>query len=92
MTTAVSSPDTARDLLALVGSFGPTVVGTELAFATELPTRLEPFLLVLHTGVRAQLLGKMWYGCDGQTGHVCELNPANLRFARVWSGYREWWQ
>jgi hypothetical protein len=75
VTTAVTNPDTARGLLALVGSFGPTVVGTELAFATDTPTELKLILWVLHTGVRAQILGKKWYGCDGKTGRVCELDP-----------------
>lgn len=62
MPSVLTVPKTARDLLALVAPFGPAVEGEELVFATEPPTDLEPALRVLHTGVRAVLMGRAWWG------------------------------
>lgn len=74
---------TARGLLAAVGPFGPAVEDGDLVFAAEPPGDLIPILEVLQTGVRALLTGRRWYGCDGRTGRVVELNadspiPGNL--------------
>jgi hypothetical protein len=62
-------------LLAAVGAFGPTVEGEDLAFAADPPVDLMGVLKVLHTGVRALLAGRRWYGCDGATGCVAVLSP-----------------
>lgn len=62
MVTTVNLPRTARELLALVAPFGPTVEGEELVFAAELPSDLEQVLGLLHTGVRAVLAGRAWWG------------------------------
>jgi hypothetical protein len=66
---------TAHDLLVLVGPLRPAVEGEDLVFGVEPPADLDPLLRVLHTGVRALVIGKRWYGCDGTTGRVYELNP-----------------
>jgi hypothetical protein len=66
----------ARGLFDLVGPFRPAVEGDELVLAADVPADLEPVVGVLHTGLRAQLAGRRWYGCDGSTGRVYELNPA----------------
>src|SRR4051794_32108566 len=76
MTTTALLPVTARDLLARVGLFGPAVTNEELAFSGDLPAELVVALSVLHTGVRAALTGRKWYGCEGSTGRVIELNTA----------------
>jgi hypothetical protein len=76
MPSVVTTPTTARVLLTLIEPFGVAVEGADLVFAADLPTNLEPALTVLHTGVRAVLTGRRWYGCDGDTGRVIELNPA----------------
>jgi len=65
-------PTTACDLLAELVVLGPAVEGDDLTFAAD----LDAVLRVLHTGVRAVLAGRRWYGCDGDTGRVVELNPA----------------
>jgi len=67
---------TARGLLTVSRPFGPAVDRGELIFTADPPAELVPVLEVLHTGVRAVLAGKRWYGCDGETGRVRELNPA----------------
>jgi hypothetical protein len=61
---------------ARVRPYGPGVEGAELVFAADLPADLEPVVSVLHTGVRAVLTGRKWYGCSGDTGRVAELDPA----------------
>lgn len=73
----VRLPATARALLAQLEPFGPTVDGTALLFTTAPPSRLLPVLGVLHTGVRAILGSRRWFGCNGATGHVRELHPGD---------------
>jgi hypothetical protein len=75
MLTTTPTLTTARSLLFAVESFGPIVLGDELTFAGEPPVELEPVLSVLHTGVRALLVTRKWYGCEGKTGRVIELKP-----------------
>lgn len=79
MTLTTDTTLTARDLLARVAPFGPTVEGAELAFATELPPELVVALGVLHTGVRAALSGRAWWGstADGKP-RVVELPTDQL--------------
>jgi hypothetical protein len=50
-------------------------VGEDLVFEVEPPDHMDPLLRLLHTGVRSLIAGKRWYGCDGGTGRVTELNP-----------------
>ena len=63
MPTATAIPATAGTLLAAVLPFGPAVEGEELTFIADPPADLEAALTVLHTGVRAVLTGRTWYGC-----------------------------
>jgi hypothetical protein len=64
---------TAFALLALVKRFGPTIEGEELVFDTDLPEDLEDAMSILHTGVRALLTCKPWWGsaaCDAKRPKV----------------------
>jgi hypothetical protein len=74
--TTATAPATARDLLARLKPFGPAVEASDLIFAADLPADLMPAVSVLHTGLRAVLTGRRWYGCEGATGRVVELDPA----------------
>ena len=93
--TAVTTPCTVRDLLAIVAPFGPGVEDEELAFATDPPADLEPALRVLHTGVRAILTGRAWWGASTQKKpRVVELRtdkpiPADIGLLCV-EGDRRW--
>src|SRR5215207_8294582 len=72
------APTTAAGLLALVGSFGPAVEGGALVFDLDPPAELLPALRVLHTGIRAAVTGRRWYGCgsDRKTAAPRPLDPA----------------
>src|SRR5262245_34424082 len=72
-TTAVM---TARALLALVEPFGPSADGAELVFDADPPGEWVPALMVLHTGLRAVLTGRRWWGSATDRPRVVELNPA----------------
>jgi hypothetical protein len=72
----IRAPTTARALPAVVEPFGLSVEEAGLLLAASLPADLESALSVLHTGVRAVLTGRTWYGCEGETGRVLQLNPA----------------
>jgi hypothetical protein len=61
-----AAPRTARELVARVASSGPAAEGEELVFTNAPPADLIPALAVLHTGVRALLTGRPWYGCGGE--------------------------
>jgi hypothetical protein len=74
--TTTTTPATARELLDALAPFAPAVEGQELTFDGDPPGALDAALGVLHTGVRAQLSGRRWVGCDGSTGRVTVLNPA----------------
>ena len=56
------------------GVVTPIVENGELVLTADPPPELILVLEVLHTGVRALLTKRRWYGCDGQTGRVTELN------------------
>ncbi|MBP3956714.1 hypothetical protein J8F10_15685 [Gemmata sp. G18] len=75
MSTTTMTVCTARALLESLGPCAPALDGPDLALGRDPPDALEPLLRVLHTGVRAQLAGRTWYGCAGDTGRVIELNP-----------------
>jgi hypothetical protein len=71
---------TARDLLAQVRPFDPVVENGELVFDRDPPGDLVPALEVLHTGVRAQLTRRTWWGgtiAVGTRPRVITLNPAD---------------
>lgn len=69
---------TATALLAALTAAGcrPIVEGEELVFDRPPPPRLAGRLGVLHTGVRAVLAGRRWYGFDPATGRACGPHPA----------------
>ncbi len=67
---------TAHALLAAVQQYGPTVDGDDLAFTADPPAELDALLSVLHTGVRAALTGRRWWGSTTEKPRVIELNPA----------------
>ena len=69
-------PRTARELLDALAPFGPSADGQDLVLAATPPPDLDEVVAVLHTGVRALLSGRRWFGCDGATGRVAALNPA----------------
>lgn len=71
-----SAPTTAAGLLALVGSLGPSVENAALVFALDPPAEQLPALRVLHTGIRAGLTGRRWYGC-GDTSKTAGPRPLN---------------
>jgi hypothetical protein len=54
-----------------------------LTLTLDPPRELVRVAVVLHTGVRAVLTGRRWYGCDGRTGRVFELDPGHLIPAAV---------
>ena len=72
------APTTATGLLALVEPFGPTVEGGALVCDLDPPADILPALRVLHTGVRAGLTGRRWYGCGGtrKTAAPRPLDPS----------------
>ena len=72
---SIISPTTARELLHSVASFGPSAEGEDLLFATEPSESLYPSLTVLHTGVRAVLTGRCWWGAVSDRPRVEQLSP-----------------
>jgi hypothetical protein len=71
-------PTTAAGLLTLAAPFGPTIEGFDLVFTLEPPPELDGALNVLHTGLRAQLAARSWYGCgsESRTARPRILDPA----------------
>lgn len=63
MPPTATPPATAAGLLALVAEFRPAVEGGALVFDLDPPADLLPLVRVLHTGIRAALTGRKWYGC-----------------------------
>ena len=76
MPTVATIPTSARDLLSVVEPFGPAVEGTELVFRSDPPAESLAALGVLHTGVRAALTGRRWWGSSSDVPRVVELNPS----------------
>jgi hypothetical protein len=70
---------TAAGLLAAVRPFGPAADGPGLVFDLDPPAELVAALAVLHTGVRAVLTGRRWFGCwsDRRTAAPRPLDPAS---------------
>lgn len=71
---------TAAELLTALREAGcePSVEGDELVLSADPPGPLTAKLELLHTGVRAMLTAKSWYGCDTATGRTFTLDPADL--------------
>ncbi len=69
---------TAASLLAALTAAGcrPTADGEELVFHRPPPLHLRGPLAVLHTGVRAVVSGRRWFGFDPATGKGCGPHPA----------------
>jgi len=74
--TLNNTANTARGLLSAVQQYGPAVEDGDLTFATDPPPELDAVLRVLHTGVRALLAGRRWWGSTSEKPRVIELNPA----------------
>ncbi len=76
--TTTATPATAADLLAAVAAYRPVVEDGALEFELDPPAGLTRRLRVLHTGVRAALAGRPWYGCgsDRRTAAPREIDPA----------------
>ena len=53
----------------------PAVEGEALVFDTDPPARFARYLDALHTGVRAALTGRRWYGIEPRTGRACGPHP-----------------
>jgi hypothetical protein len=76
------SAATASDLLKQLTNVGavPTVDGFALTWlAQQPPAELVPAVKALHTGVRAILTGRTWYGCScstWETAAAVVLSPA----------------
>jgi hypothetical protein len=69
---------TARALLGLVESYGPSIEGEELVFDLEPPAEHVSVLAVLHTGIRALLTHRQWWGaadCSATRPRVSEVDP-----------------
>lgn len=75
---AVPAPSTAANLLAAVLAYLPRVEDEALTFEIEVPPGLARRLRVVHTGVRAALTGRAWFGCgsDRKTAAPRPLDPA----------------
>ncbi|HEX4612795.1 MAG TPA: hypothetical protein VH092_31660 [Urbifossiella sp.] len=75
---AAGATTTAAALLAAARPFAPAVDGAGLVFDLDPPAGLVAALAVLHTGVRAQLAGRRWYGCGSnrRTAAPWLLDPA----------------
>jgi hypothetical protein len=75
MPATATTPSTASALLAALREYGPTVDGDELAFDCDPPAALVRVAAVLHTGVRALLTGRPWYGERSDRPGLTALNP-----------------
>ena len=58
-----NAPSTVAGLLAALDSCGAAVEGEELVFAVDPLAELLPVIEVLHTGIRAVLTSRKWFGC-----------------------------
>ena len=78
MSATTSIPSTVAALLKCLDPFCPTIKNGELVFATDPPEELDLLLGVLHTGIRAALTRKAWYGCgaDQRTAAPRVLDPS----------------
>jgi hypothetical protein len=78
-------PRTAYTLLTTLTEAGarPRVECRELVCDLTSPESLDGRLAILHTGVRAILTCRPWFGCDTDTGFAWELNPTVPLPARV---------
>jgi hypothetical protein len=72
------TPTSAAGLLAAVRPFGPEAEGESLAFDLDPPEDLLPALRVLHTGLRAALTDRTWWGCGStrKTAAARRLDPS----------------
>jgi hypothetical protein len=67
---------TSRDLLAVLEPYRPSAESDRLVFSTPPPVELRRLLSVLHTGVRAQLAERTWYGERSDWPGLTALDPA----------------
>lgn len=87
---------TARELLDRLTAAGvtPAIEAGELVLSVGPPADLAAALGVMHTGVFAQLAGRVWWGCRGATGQITALDPGRRIPAGVTllsvSGERGW--
>ncbi|MBN9517922.1 hypothetical protein J0H58_05270 [bacterium] len=68
---------TASDVLASARAFGPAVEGSDLVFVAALPAEVARGGSVLHSGLRAVLSGRAWFGCGSSPRAAAprRLNP-----------------
>jgi hypothetical protein len=63
-------------MFVLLQPHGPAVEAGDLVFDRDPRAEWEPTLRVLHTGVRALLTLRPWWGASSDTPRVIVLNPA----------------
>jgi hypothetical protein len=69
-------PHTAKELCARLHAYGLYADGAALVFCTPLPLELEAAVAVLQTGVRAERLGRAWWGSASNKVRMVPLQPA----------------
>lgn len=70
---ATATLTTAAELLDALRPLCPSVTGTTFSLANDPPPELGNLLDVLHTGIRAQLAGRPWYGCGSTREHAAPI-------------------
>ena len=84
--TTCTHTTTVASILPYLAAYAPRVEGAEPVFDIDPPANLDPVLRVLHTGVRAALVRRPWYGmtgADGQPPRFYNLDPRKPIPARV---------
>jgi len=76
MNAVATTTMTVREILDALARYNPAVEGDELAFDDDIDIDPEEVVRIAQTGIRALLTGRRWFGCDGKTGAVLDLNPA----------------
>jgi hypothetical protein len=78
---------TARGLLGLVEPYGPTVEYEELVFDLVPPAEHVSVLAVLHTGIRALLTHRQWWGSSAHDATRPRVEMLNIdRPIPLWCG------
>ena len=70
LTSKRTTPQTSATLLLAIRECGVIAEGEELAFTTDPPPELLPMLAVLHTGIRALMTRRQWWGCESDRPRV----------------------
>ena len=75
MTATTTRTLSAVQVFDLLRLYDPTVEGAELIFASDPPDDLWQMAAILHTGLRAVLMNRRWFGIDTD-GHSCGPYPS----------------